>query len=126
MKARTIYPSNPPKDYNEWMEGIIKKKREMTKQNEGVNSLKTNKVDTLHADDMSIGGCDARLIANAIQNGGAKYGVKNAQGEVRFYPLPAPQRAGTMTQCRTYAMMCAERIVDQAKKDNLATPPLKG
>jgi hypothetical protein len=50
----------------------------------------------------------ANEIANAIQRGAITYTYDNASIQ-----LPTPQRAGTMTQQRSYAMGKAMDIVNQ-------------
>jgi|TARA_R110000787_G_scaffold36057_2_gene92237 hypothetical protein len=61
---------------------------------------------------------NTELLANAIQRGEDYGSVKSANTE-RSFVLPTPQRAGTMTQQRCYAVDKAREIVESAKLGGL-------
>ena len=54
----------------------------------------------------------ANLIADAIQRGATTYTYDEASAIFLTISLPTPQRCGTMTQQRTYAMGKAMDIVE--------------
>ena len=59
---------------------------------------------------------NVELIANAIQRG-EKYGsvITTERGDIGVV-LPTPQRAGTMTQQRYYAVDKARELVEKCKR----------
>ena len=58
---------------------------------------------------------NVELIANAIQRGEESI-VFNASGTQHHVNLPTPQRAGTMTQQRCYAVDKARELVEECKR----------